>query len=129
MTKKEILLKQRNAENAPLTDYIGTDGYVWKMIENAMEEYHQDKLKLLDTANVSARTFTPIKVRVKLRQGQYTGVMNKWICTIHGEMREVTMRDVEWYCMNVEDAVHSFKESEIESFSIIGQYTVEPCVR
>jgi transcriptional regulator NrdR family protein len=70
-----------------------------------------------------------IKVRVKLRQGQYTGVMNKWICTIHGEKREVTMRDVEWYCMNVEDAVHSFKESEIESFSIVGQYIVEPCVR
>ena len=101
------------------------------MIENAMEEYHQDKLKLLGIADVSARTFTftPIKVRVKLRQGQYTGVMNKWICTIHGEKREVTMRDVEWDCMNVEDAVHSFKESEIESFSIIGQYTVEPCVR
>ncbi len=54
MTKKEILLKQRNAENAPLTDYIGTDGYVWKMIENAMEEYHQDKLKLLGIADVSS---------------------------------------------------------------------------
>ena len=71
-----------------------------------------------------------LRVKVKLRkQGQYTGVMNKWICTIHGEKREVTMRDVEWYCMNVEDAVHSFKESEIESFSIIGQYPVDPCVR
>jgi hypothetical protein len=80
-------------------------------------------------ADVSARTFTPIKVRVTLRKGQYTGVMNKWICTIHGEKREVTMRDVEWYCMNVEDAVHSFKESEIESFSIVGQYTVDPYVR
>ena len=55
MTKKEILLKQRNAENAPLTDYIGTDGYVWKMIENAMEEYHQAKLKLLGIAGVSGR--------------------------------------------------------------------------
>ena len=53
MTKKEILLKQRNAENAPLTDYIGTDGYVWKMIENAMEEYHQAKLKLLGITIVS----------------------------------------------------------------------------
>ena len=39
--------------------------------------------------------------------------------------REVTMRDVEWCCMNVEDAVRSFKESEIESFSIIGQHPVE----
>ena len=47
MTKKEILLKQINAENVPLTDYISTDGYVWKMVENAMEEYHQAKLKLL----------------------------------------------------------------------------------
>ena len=55
MNKKEILLKQRNAENAPLTDYIGTDGYVWKMIENAMEEYHQDKLKLLGIADVIER--------------------------------------------------------------------------
>ena len=56
MTKKEILLKQRNAENAPLTDYIGTDGYVWKMIENAMEEYHQAKLKLLGLADVVGRS-------------------------------------------------------------------------
>jgi len=31
------------------------------------------------------RTFTPIKVKVTLRQGQFTGIMNKWICTIHGE--------------------------------------------
>lgn len=82
-----------------------------------------------DLADVSARTFTPIKVRVKLRQRQYTGVMNKWICTIHGEKREVTMRDVEWYCINVEDAVHSFKVSEIESFSIVGEYPVEQYVR
>ena len=79
-------------------------------------------------SDVSERIFAPIKVRVKLRQGQYTGVMNKWICTIHGEKREVTMRDVEWCCMNVEDAVHSFKESEIESFTIVGQYHVEPYV-
>jgi hypothetical protein len=71
-------------------------------------------------ANVSTRTFTPIKVRVRLRQEQYTGVINKWICTIHGEKREVTMREVEWYCMSVEDAVHSFIESEIQSFSIVG---------
>lgn len=74
-------------------------------------------------ANDGARTFTPpIRVRVKLRQSQYTGVTNKWICTIYGEKREVTMREVEWYCMSVEGAVHSFKESEIESFSIVGQY-------
>lgn len=51
MTKKEILLKQRNAENAPLTNYIGTDGYVWKMIENAMEEYAQ-QVKSGDLADV-----------------------------------------------------------------------------
>jgi hypothetical protein len=69
-------------------------------------------------ANVSTRTL--IKVRVRLRQEQYTGVINKWICTIHGEKREVTMREVEWYCMSVEDAVHSFIESEIQSFSIVG---------
>jgi len=70
-----------------------------------------------------------IKVRVKLRQGQYTGEMNKWGCTINGEKREVTMRDVEWYCLSLEGAVHSFKESEIESFNIIGDYPVDPCVR
>ena len=75
------------------------------------------------------RTFTPIKVKVTLRQGQFTGIMNKWICTIHGEKREVTTRDVEWHCMNVEDAIHSFKENEIESFSIVGQYPVEVRVR
>jgi hypothetical protein len=68
-------------------------------------------------ANVSTRTFTPIKVRVRLRQEQYTGVINKWICTIHGEKREVTMREVEWYCMSVEDAVHSFIESECKNSS------------
>lgn len=55
MTKKEILLKQRNAENAPLTNYIGTDGYVWKMIENAMEEYAQ-QVKSVDLADVVGRS-------------------------------------------------------------------------
>lgn len=79
-------------------------------------------------ADVSAHTFRPIKVRVRLRRGQYSGVMNKWICTIHGEKREVTMQDVEWYCMNLEDALHSFKESEIESFSLDWQHPVEPYV-
>ena len=73
---------------------------------------------------VNAKHFAPIEVRVRLRQGQYTGVMNKWICTIHGEKREVTMQDVSWYCMNAEDAVHSFKESEIESFWIKGNYPI-----
>jgi len=70
--------------------------------------------------------FTPIKVSVKLRQGQCLGE-NGWICTIHGEEREMPMRYVEWYCNSIEDAIHSFKESEVESFSIVGKY-VEPSV-
>ena len=74
---------------------------------------------------LNKQIFTPIKVRVRLKQGQYTGIMNKWICTIYGEKREVPMRDVEWYCMTVEDAVYSFKKSEIESFNISGNYVVE----
>ena len=68
MTKKEILLKQRNAKNAPLTDYIGTDGYVWKMIENAMEEYHQDKLKLLGIAAVIKSLPDSDEIRMKARE-------------------------------------------------------------
>ena len=71
MTKKEILLKQKNAENAPLTSYIGVDGYVWKMIENAMEEYHQAKLKLLGIANVSGSLLSDLdywKLRCELAE-------------------------------------------------------------
>ena len=68
----------------------------------------------------------PIKVRVKLRPGQYTGMLNKWICTINGEKREVTMQYVEWYCMSPESAVYSFKISEIESFTIEGNYFKDP---
>jgi hypothetical protein len=65
---------------------------------------------------------TPITITLRLRQKQYTGVRNKWACTIHGEKREVTMRDVQWHCVSVEDAINSFKESEIESFTIEGHY-------
>ena len=65
---------------------------------------------------------TPIKVRVTLKNSQYTGELNKWICTIHGEKREVTMQDVQWYCMNVQTAVNSFKEEEIRSFTITGDF-------
>lgn len=71
----------------------------------------------------------PVKVRVKLRQGQFAGVINKWICTINGEKREVTMQYVEWYSATPEGAVHSFKTSEIESFIIEGSYPVDPVVR
>lgn len=68
---------------------------------------------------------TPIKVRVTLRESQYID-MNQWKCTIHGEERIVTMKVVEWYCMNPEDAVHSFKISEIEFFTIEGKYLEQP---
>ena len=63
-----------------------------------------------------------VKVRVRLKRSQYTGHLNKWICTIHGEKREVTMQNVEWWCISPEDATHSFKVSEIESFTVMGQY-------
>lgn len=53
MTKKEFLLKQKNAQDIPLTDYLSTDGYLWQMIENAMEEYAQDKVKNLGLFDVS----------------------------------------------------------------------------
>ena len=44
-TKEEILEQQRNAEGIPITDYIGKDGYVWRMIETAMEEYANSKIE------------------------------------------------------------------------------------
>ncbi len=65
----------------------------------------------------------PVIVRVKLRRGQYTGHMNKWLCTIFGEKREVTMQEVEWCCVTLESAAHSFRIEEIESFTITGQYS------
>ena len=86
MTKKEILLKQRNIENAPLTDYIGTDGYVWKMIENAMEEYHQDKLKLLGIADVSGMLLDQTKRHIDL--AYLIGVFN--VSGIDGLQKELT---------------------------------------
>lgn len=38
-TKEEILLSVKNANNNLLTNYISPDGYVWKMILEAMQEY------------------------------------------------------------------------------------------
>ena len=67
-------------------------------------------------------TCTPIKVRVELRREQFTGELNKWMCTINGEQRVVTMRDVEWYCNSLAEALNTFKEEEICSFVITGNY-------
>lgn len=39
MTKTEILKNITNSQGAKLTEYISPDGFVWKMIENAMEQY------------------------------------------------------------------------------------------
>jgi hypothetical protein len=38
-TKEEILSSQCNANGQPITNYIGQDGYVWKLILRAMQEY------------------------------------------------------------------------------------------
>lgn len=76
---------------------------------------------------MDANTVTPIIIKVKLRESQYLS-FNKWSCTIHGEQRVVLLQWVEWYCMNVEDAIHSFKESEISEFTITGKYHSEPVI-
>ena len=65
---------------------------------------------------------TPIKVKVRLKYGQFSGETNKWFCTINGEKRVVTVRDVVWYCTSVEEAAKSFKKSEVESFNITGEW-------
>ncbi len=62
-----------------------------------------------------------IKVRVRLKPGQRTGI-NTWLCTIHGEKREVTMPDVEWCCQCPETAIHSFRTDEIDFFTITGSF-------
>jgi hypothetical protein len=38
-TKAEILSSQCSANGQPITNYIGQDGYVWKLILRAMQEY------------------------------------------------------------------------------------------
>lgn len=38
-TKEEILKSQENAMNINITHYLSEDGYVWKMILKAMQEY------------------------------------------------------------------------------------------
>ena len=43
MNKTEILKNQTNSQGAKLTDFISPDGYVWKMIENAMERYAESQ--------------------------------------------------------------------------------------
>lgn len=70
--------------------------------------------------------YTPISVRVKLRKSQFSGETNKWKCTINGEDRIVTLRDVQWFCTSVEEASRSFVENEIESFVIGGTFVSDP---
>ena len=53
MTAKEILKKQENSLGIKLTEFISPDGDVWEMVENAMAEYHLEKLKLLGIGGVS----------------------------------------------------------------------------
>lgn len=72
--------------------------------------------------DVSSRVVTPIKIKVKLRQTQFLG-FNQWKCNIHGEERIVTMQWVEWYCMSIEDAINSFKQYQVEEFTISGQFS------
>jgi hypothetical protein len=74
------------------------------------------------TANISSRAVTPIKIKVKLRKTQFLG-FNQWKCNIHGEDRIVSMQWVEWYCMSIEDAISSFKQYQVEEFTIKGQFS------
>lgn len=64
---------------------------------------------------------TPIRIKVKLKPSQWIG-FNRWVCTIHGERREVPLEYVEWYCMSIEDSINSFKISEVDEFWINGKY-------
>lgn len=68
---------------------------------------------------IEGRTWNPIKVMVTLRRSQFTGEDNKWVCTINGEKRVVTLRDVQWFCESMEEAISSFNEEEIESYNIM----------
>lgn len=62
-----------------------------------------------------------IKVTIRLRQKQQIDISH-WRCTLHGELRNVTSDVVELYCVNIEDAIHSFKVEEIRDFKITGSY-------
>jgi hypothetical protein len=76
----------------------------------------------LRQTDVSGSAVTPIKIKVKLRQTQFLG-FNQWKCNIHGEDRIVLMQWVEWYCMSIEDAINSFKQYQVEEFTISGQFS------
>lgn len=39
MSKEEILRNQSNANSVGITAYLSEDGYIWKMILKAMQEY------------------------------------------------------------------------------------------
>jgi hypothetical protein len=45
MTAEEILKKQTNAEDRPITKYLSSDGFIWKMILKAMEEYAEQQVE------------------------------------------------------------------------------------
>jgi len=45
-TAEEILEVQENAEGRLITKYISKDGYIWKMILNAMEQYKWQTLPI-----------------------------------------------------------------------------------
>ena len=47
MSKEEILRNQSNANSVGITAYLSEDGYIWKMILKAMQEYSNKNTKLL----------------------------------------------------------------------------------
>lgn len=53
-TAEQILEQQVNAQNYPITDYIGKDGYVWKMILKAMEEYAAQQANGVEASDETA---------------------------------------------------------------------------
>jgi len=66
-TRSEVLRKQVNAENRPITEYIGEDGYVWQMIIKAMKEYaiqyHEFKSEQERNSNTSDAKLSIKRVR------------------------------------------------------------------
>lgn len=61
-TAEQILEQQVNAQNYPITDYIGKDGYVWKMILKAMEEYAAQQANGVEASDETALPIQNVSV-------------------------------------------------------------------
>lgn len=87
------------------------------------EKLNEAQNSVLQQTLVRDWAITPIKIKVKLKQTQFLW-FNQWNCSIHGEDKIVPMQWVKWYCMSVEDAIHSFKQHQVEEFTISGQFPI-----